>query len=104
MGSNHSIFPSYKSTVFANPAITVDEISIWKDKVQRLLVFETMANTLKPAKKHYDQVCESVNSHQLRTEERYLQSCQISVLSFGFFLMGSLGDFGYVANISYEEN
>lgn len=68
MGSNHSIFPSYKSTVFANPAITVDEISIWKDKVQRLLVFETMANTLKPAKKHYDQVCESVNSYHLPGE------------------------------------
>ncbi|MCJ1346071.1 hypothetical protein MMC31_004282 [Peltigera leucophlebia] len=56
-------------------ATTADTKSLGKDNVARLLVFDSMDNTLKPAKIHYDQVCQTMNSYLERSDERYLREC-----------------------------
>lgn len=56
-------------------ATTADTKSLGKDNVARLLVFDSMDNTLKPAKLHYDQVCQTMNSYLERSDERYLREC-----------------------------
>lgn len=56
-------------------AATVDTKTLGKDNVSRLIVFDSMANTLKPAKVHHDQICQIVNSYQERSDERYLREC-----------------------------
>lgn len=38
-------------------ALIVNSSTIGTDKVSRLLVLDTMVNTLVPIKKHYDELC-----------------------------------------------
>lgn len=98
-------------------AATVDAKRLGKDNVARLLVFDSLANTLKPAKLHYDQVCQSVNSYQERNEERYLRDCigryritnqnlWLLVFKWGLKELGLMKDFKNMTgpNILYHDS
>lgn len=54
---------------------TVDTKTFRKDNIARLIVFDSIANSLKSAKLHYDQICRIVNSYQERSDERHLREC-----------------------------
>lgn len=63
-----------------------------------------MANTLKPAKLPYDQICQIVNSYQERSDERHLRECirrykiakqnlRLFVFKWGLKKLGLMRDF-----------
>lgn len=85
-------------------AATVDTKTMGKDNVARLIVFDSMANTLKPAKLHYNQICQIVNSYQERSDERHLRECirrykianqnlRLFVFKWGLKKLGLMQDF-----------
>lgn len=85
-------------------AATVDTKTMGKDNVARLIVFDSMANTLKPAKLHYSQICQIVNSYQERSDERHLRECirrykianqnlRLFVFKWGLKKLGLMQDF-----------
>lgn len=56
--------PEESVSEFARRTVaTVDTKTFRKDNIARLIVFDSIANSLKSAKPHYDQICQIVNSY-----------------------------------------
>lgn len=64
--------PEESVSEFTRRTVATVDTTFRKDNIARLIVFESIAN---PAKLHYDQICQIVNSYQERSDERHLREC-----------------------------